>query len=105
MAPNQQSMNGPDDRAMPDRSPEKTMMAGETPWPKNPDRADKWHTPRYLVAGLMWSENAGNQPFYSLYRHLGWLKKLSQHGRYPSRPRLACQIRAIANLPPLAKGG
>jgi len=105
MAPNQQSMSGPDARAMTDRSPEKPMMAGETPWPKNPDRADKWHTPRYLVAGLMWSEKAGTQPFYSLDRRLDRLKKLSQHGRYPSRPRLACQIRAIPVLPPPAKGG
>jgi len=105
MAPNQQSMSGPDARAMPDRSPEKPMMAGETPWPKNPDRADKWHTPRYLVAGLDWPENPVNQPFYSLDRRLEWLKKLSQHGRYPSRPRLACQIRAIPVLPPPAKGG
>lgn len=65
----------------------------------------KVHTPRYLVAGLRWSENAGNQPFYSLDRRLEWLKKLSQHGPIAPRPHLGCQIRAIADLTPPAEGG
>jgi len=65
----------------------------------------KGHTPRYRVARLMWPENAGNQPFYSLDRRLERLKKLSQHGPIPLRPHLGCQIRAIADLPPPAEGG
>ena len=65
----------------------------------------KGHTPRYLVAGLDWPENAGNLPFYSLDRRLEWLKKLSQHGPIPPRPHLDCQIRAIVDLPPPAEGG
>jgi hypothetical protein len=105
MAPYQQSICGPDARAFPDRSPENPVMASKTPGPKNPDRADMWHTPRYLVAGLDWPENAGNQPFYSLDRHLEWLKKLSQHGPIPPRQHLGCQIRAIPVLPPPAEGG